>query len=352
MHMKKQSAAALLLALALCLGLPRPASAVDAGYSDVPEDHWAAESIAQATQLGLFFGVGDGQFGLGQSINRAGFATALGRLFGWEETRPTKNTYADVPTDAWYYSAVETAAANGALGASELSFRPLDDITREEMAAMLIRSLGYTSLAGIVSTYSSPFSDVTTNKGFITLAYDMGIIGGVGDGLFDPAGTATREQAAAILVRVHERLSARSIRLAYAGSYDQIKIDTPQAVPGDELPTTPLEPMMELYSALRQRRDSGADMKRVVLCLTSGGIRTTTEADGTLSSTPITAKDVEAILARDDVKLYYSDRYECPYCIYTTEEGQEATLWYQSDESLAAKLQLARLFGATRYYMI
>ena len=31
---------------------------------------------------------------------------------------------------------------------------------------------------------------------------------------------------------------------------------------------------------------------------------------------------------------------------------QTATVWYQSEESLAAKLQLARLFGVTRYMMI
>ena len=37
-----------------------PALAAEGGYSDVPEDHWAAESVRQATELGLFEGVGGG----------------------------------------------------------------------------------------------------------------------------------------------------------------------------------------------------------------------------------------------------------------------------------------------------
>ena len=64
---------------------------------------------------------------------------------------------------------------------------------------MLMRSLGYASLAGAADAYPSPFTDVTVNQGFITLAYDLGIIGGVGGGAFAPDRSATREEAAAAL---------------------------------------------------------------------------------------------------------------------------------------------------------
>ena len=48
------------------------------------------------------------------------------------------------PPDRWFYAAVETACANGALSGAGHAFRPTDNITREEMAAMLGRGLGYT----------------------------------------------------------------------------------------------------------------------------------------------------------------------------------------------------------------
>ena len=215
-------------------------------------------------------------------------------------------------------------------------------VTVQEMAVMIVRSLGYASLAGTASSYPCPFSDVTTNKGFITLAYDMGIVDGVSGGKFAPDETATREQAAAMLVRLYDRLYASSSHLASAGSNTKITVDTPAANEDDELPTTPLEPIAELYAQLRRHKNSGTDMSRAVLCLTGGGVRTITSNGRIVSTDTLSSQEVEKILSGSGV-------HESAYCIYKPNSYQSATLWYQSEESLAAKLQLARLFGVTRY---
>ena len=340
------------MALIMCLGMiPVSAvSAVETGYTDVPEKHWAAESIRRATELGVFNGVSGNTFGLGQSINRAAFVTALVRLFGWETVESEKATFTDVVKGKWYYEAVETAVKNGAVVASGKTFRPTDPLTRGDMASMIMRALGYTSLAGTVSGYESPFTDVTTNKGFITMAYDMGIVGGVGNSKFDPNGTATREQAAAILVRVYDKLTAKNEKLTVAGPAPQITIKTPEVVEGSELPATPLEPIGDLYAALREMKESGEDMSRVVLRLTAGGVRTTQSKQGRiLSVDTITAGQVRDILARNGVRTYYSERYESAYCVHEPNGYQTVTIWYQSEESLAVKLQLGRMFGVTKY---
>ena len=149
--------AILSLFLALCLLFSTaPAQAASAGYSDIPSGHWSEESVARATELGLFQGVGDGLFGRGQPITRAAFVTALVRLFGWDEVSPSTPAFTDVEPHRWFYAAVETALANGAVTATSRTFRPTDNITREEMAVMLVRALGYASLAGTASGYSSP----------------------------------------------------------------------------------------------------------------------------------------------------------------------------------------------------
>ena len=254
----------LFLACLLSLGLAPNAFAAD--YADVPADHWAAESISRATELGLFKGVGDGRFGLGRPISRAAFATALVRLFGWKEIQPDSPSYTDADKDDWYYAAVETLLANDAVAASGEAFRPNDDLTRGEMASMLVRGLGYTSLAAGAGSYGVPFTDVTVNKGFITVAYDLGIMSGKGGARFEPDAPATREQAAAVLVRVHEQRTSLSTALSNAAGYRTINVSTPLAQAGTEVPITPLEPLPELYATLRRMKNAGdvLDRKSVV----------------------------------------------------------------------------------------
>ena len=345
----KKRVRSLLLASVISLTLAVSALAANGSYSDVPADHWAASSVHRATELGLFNGIGGNQFGLGQPITRAAFVTALGRLFDWETVTPTRASYSDVAEREWYYAAVETARANGAVISVGKNFRPTENITREEMASMIVRSLGYTSLAGNLSTYSCPFSDVKTNKGFITIAYDLGIVGGMGGGKFAPNSTATREQAAAMLVRACEKLRARSVEMEDVSGYTALYVETPKAKEGAELPATPLEPIAELYKSLRKLKNSGTDMDQVVLHLTGGGVRTLVSGTRIIESDMLAAEEIAELLEQDGVRVYYSDRYESAYCIYQPNGYQTATVWYQSGESMAVKLQLARLFGVTRY---
>lgn len=339
----------LVLALTVCLQLALPAAAAYKSYRDVQDGHWSSSSVERAIDLGLFQGVTEEEFGWGQPMSRAAFAAALARLFDWEEVDSEASVFSDVTPDRWFYNAVETAYANGALPAGHPEFRPTDAITRGEMAAMLIRALGYTSLAGYVSEYGCPFSDVSTNKGFITIAYDMGLMSGVGQERFAPDEAATREQAAAVLVRVYDCLSARPVQLNSASAYRRITVETPKAAAEDAMPTTPLEPLTALYEALREMKETGVDMSRAALCLKAGGLRTLTGGGEILASGTLTAEEVERLLEREDVNTYFSERYQSAYCIYQPNEYQTAVVWYQSDESLAAKLQLARLFGVTRY---
>ena len=341
----------LLLALVLWTGLSATASAAEADYADVPQGHWAAESIGKATELGIFQGVSDGRFGLGQPISRAEFVTALVRFFGWEAAAPERPTYSDVPADAWYYAFVETARANDAVAAAGREFRPEEVITRSEMASMLLRSLGYTYLAGAASEYSVPFNDVSVNRGFITLAYDLGLMTGTADRVFEPEEPAAREQAATLLVRVHDQLAQEAVRLDSAAGYRTISIAVPMAQEGTEIPITPLEPLTDLYATLRRMKYNGGDMTQAVLRLTAGGVRTLTGGGSGDASDRLTAAEVQEALEQPEAKTYYSDQYESAYCIYPFDETQTATLWYQSEKSLAAKLQMAKLFGVTRYLL-
>lgn len=203
-----------------------PLSPVARAYTDT-DATWAAEVIEKSGAYGLMEGYPDGRFGVGENMSRAEFVTVLGRMFGWQSVSPAAPTYIDCPVSAWYYAAVETAAAHNVTDSGG-AFRPEDYISRAEMAQMLVRALGYTRLAQSLSNAALPFPDVTGDKGYIAIAYDLGIINGVeanGTLNFLPAFSAPREQAAAMLVRTYERYTSKTQWLHgfYAtSSYSQI----------------------------------------------------------------------------------------------------------------------------------
>ena len=199
----------LLCAMLVTAALPAPAAAASTGFSDVPENHWAADSIRRAVDLGLFQGQTATRFGLGAPMTRGAFVVALCRLFGWEMVTPETGSYTDnQDKSAWYYSAVETAYANGAITHQTDTFRPNDPITREELAVMLVRAMGYGTIAGLAQDLPIPFQDVTTNTGYVAMAYELGLVNGTSATAFSPDRTATREQAAVMLIRLHDSYHA------------------------------------------------------------------------------------------------------------------------------------------------
>lgn len=82
-------------------------TAKDAGFNDT-KDHWAATYINACAAKGLVEGKGEGRFAPDANITRAELATLINRITGAKAG--TSTSYADVPTDAWYFGAVAAAA--------------------------------------------------------------------------------------------------------------------------------------------------------------------------------------------------------------------------------------------------
>ena len=197
---------------ALLAGAVPPASAAG-GFRDVPDSHPAAEAIRRCVELGFFQGESATRFGMGHSITRGAFVVAASRFFGWDTKDVTKTpTYSDVPADAWCYGAVEAAVACGALSSQSGTFRPGDAITREELAVLLVRALGYETIAALAQDLATPFRDVRTNPGYIAMAYDFGLISGGTRNQFYPGEPAAREDVAVILMELYDKLRAPAAR--------------------------------------------------------------------------------------------------------------------------------------------
>jgi hypothetical protein len=284
----RRLAACLALCALLAGLLTVPASAAD--FQDVPAGYWAADSIQQCVELGIFNGESATSFGVGHQMTRATFAVVLCRFFGWEVATPVQSAYQDIPADAWYAGAVEAAYTHGAITDQRDVFRPTDPITREELAVMLVRALGYGTIAGLAQDLSSPFNDVTTNAGYITMAYDLGLISGVSADTFAPDRAATREQVAVILARLYNKLHNMSPEIAGVVSQveDVTGLDV-AAIPAAQLiasgkPTVSAAMKEETVTALMNAaHESGA---RTLLYVT-----------GTANAMNCNADDVAAVLA-------------------------------------------------------
>ncbi len=191
---------ALVIVSLLCSSMTTVTVQATGVFTDVSPTHWAYDYIMQLTELKVTDGIGHNRFGIGQTVTRGEFVTFLCRLQKWSTVTPTTGHFSDVPTSDWTFPYVETALQQGVITTEQGAFRPNQPITRGDMAVMLVRTLGYDTLANQIK--SNAFADVTTNSGYITIARDLGIVTGITPTQFSPNQTATREQAAAMMVRL------------------------------------------------------------------------------------------------------------------------------------------------------
>ena len=107
-------------------------------FNDVSPNAWYYGAVDYAVSNGLMNGVGGGNFAPDSPMTRAMLVTVLWRYEG--EPKEGKNTFTDVPDGQWYTQAVAWAAANGIVGGvGNGKFDPNGNITREQMAAILFR---------------------------------------------------------------------------------------------------------------------------------------------------------------------------------------------------------------------
>ena len=119
---------------------------------------------------------------------------------GLLEPAPTFN---DVPANAWYYDAMRYAVSNKLMnGVGNNNFAPDAPMTRAMLVTVLWRYEG-SPKEGTNGFRDVPAGDWYTDA--VAWAAANGIVGGVGNGRFDPNGNITREQMAAILYRYAQR---------------------------------------------------------------------------------------------------------------------------------------------------
>ena len=129
-------------------------------YVDVPEStHWAHVGIDFVLKSGLFYGTSDTTFEPDGEMTRAMLVTVLYRLEG--QPKPTtENPFGDVAAGTWYTDAVIWAAENKIVnGIGGDLFDPDGSVTREQMAAILYRYSVFKGLTMAQGAFAMTYPD-------------------------------------------------------------------------------------------------------------------------------------------------------------------------------------------------
>ncbi len=180
-------------------------------FSDVASGAWYAEYITYVTENALMNGYDDGRFGPNDQTTRAQIVTVLYRLEGEPATR-SSNSFSDVSAGGQYYSsAVAWAAINNIVnGYEDGRFGPNDNVTREQIAAILYRYATYkgydTENAGSIANFSDAAKVSSWANTAISWAVGEELMNG-DNGALRPQGNATRAEIAALLMRFCENIA-------------------------------------------------------------------------------------------------------------------------------------------------
>lgn len=173
-------------------------------FTDVKPTDWFYGAVEFAAEKGLFNGTTTITFSPNTAMTKAMLVTILYRLDG-SPVVTGNNGFSDVKEDEWYTDAVIWAYANNIAEGYDGRFGTGDNVTREQVAAILYR---YAQYKGCDITKAADLSAFTDGSGIgswaqagMKWANAEGLITGRTATTLVPGGNATRAELAAILMR-------------------------------------------------------------------------------------------------------------------------------------------------------
>ena len=173
-------------------------------FKDVKEADWYYNSVKYCTDNKIIYGTTDTTFSPNNNLTRANLVTILWRMEG-SKVEGNNQKFVDVTKNQYYYDAVNWAASKGIVnGYEDGKFRPNNNITREQLATIL---MNYAKYKGKDTRERTDLNKFVDNKGISSYAKDSiswavakNVMSGKVNGTrIDPAGTASRAEAAAMI---------------------------------------------------------------------------------------------------------------------------------------------------------
>ena len=170
-------------------------------FIDVPSNEYYYNAVQWAAQNGIVAGTSDTTFSPDQNSTRAQIVTFLWRAAGRPEPATTVNPFTDVKASEYYCDAVLWAYENNIVaGTSTTTFSPDSRCTRAQIVSFLWRAAKRPE----PKTTVSPFTDAKASEYYydaVLWAYENQIVAGTSATTFSPEQSCTRAQAVTFLYR-------------------------------------------------------------------------------------------------------------------------------------------------------
>ena len=189
------------------LAISTPVETTKNEFADT-KGHWAEGYINSLKKRGIVKGDSNGNFNPEFQITRAELLAMVIRALGVSESN-YKGQFNDVSANDWFAGIVQASLDAGIIS-KDITFRPNDSITREEIAKIIVQSVG--DKAQSIGTdnaleYTDKDAIGSWAVEYVKTATELGLMSGMDNGSFAPKGIATRAQAATVIERLMTLLS-------------------------------------------------------------------------------------------------------------------------------------------------
>lgn len=180
-------------------------------FNDVSYGDWYYNAVQFVYSRGIMDGVDYYKFAPNGTITRGMILTMLWRMAGEPFEMPV-TSFTDVEIGRYYTTAVAWACRNGiADGMGETKFGPNDAITREELVTLLYRYAQYFGHS-CIGTSIEGFADAGSVSSYaynaMCWAYKAGVVTGTTGSRLNPQGTASRAEAAQMIMSFYSFLNS------------------------------------------------------------------------------------------------------------------------------------------------
>ncbi|WP_181186080.1 polysaccharide deacetylase family protein [Alkalicoccus urumqiensis] len=180
-------------------------------FTDIT-NHWAKDSIIAMTKQGLTAGRTATTFVPNGPVTRAESAVLLTRLFQLN-TSGVREPFTDVAAGSWYTPGIAAAyeadlIAGYRTSSGSLVFRPGQEITRQEMAALLVRAAetrGGVSPPASSKVFADESAISSWAAGSVKKAVGSGLMSGRTSTTFAPGENMTRAEMTVVLQRMQAK---------------------------------------------------------------------------------------------------------------------------------------------------
>ena len=191
-------------------------------YSDMPTG-WSNAAMTYAVNNGYIKG-SNGKLNPQGLATRAQVASIFARVLKLED-KADLSSYTDVDASQWYYDDLAKAVDAGLFKGSDNKLRPNDNITREEVMAIIARAYDLTGENGNLSAFTDGSTVSSWAVNAVSALVENGIVNG-SNGKLNPKTNITREEFAQLLYNCENKFGADEESTEITTDAEDISVDT------------------------------------------------------------------------------------------------------------------------------